>query len=297
MDTIRLFEKDIEYKNYDCSFNKCCFKGRKPIFNMYLEISDICNAHCGFCAKADCIPKDKKFDYEKFKYILKSLFEKNILAIISITGGEPLLDYKKLDEVLKSIYTINPEAYVSINTNGFNLNNFYNLKFFKKIKEVHISRHFHDDDINKTAFNTPVASLEEIKTFVNDNTFLKVKFNCVLQNGLIDNSKKIYDYLECVSGVVDEVRFINLLQLTDECNNLKVNISNIITDLKKNVNAGLLYDKDICECFSFIYVSDKGIPITSMIRNTKKEKSPYLRQFVYNSQNELLTGFGGDIIL
>lgn len=298
MDTINLFEKDIKYKNYDCSLNKCCFNKREPIFNLYLEISDICNAHCEFCAKADCIPKDKSFDYEKFAYILKTLYDKHILAIISITGGEPLLDYKKLDKVLKTIYSVNPDAYVSINSNGFKLDNFYKLEFFNKIKEVHISRHFHEDNKNKNVFKTSVASLEEIQNFAKVNPCLKVKLNCVLQKGLIDGSNKIHDYLELVSenGGICEVRFINLLQLTNECNDLKVDISKIINDLKKYTNAGCMYDKNICECFSFMYVSSKGVPITSIIRNTKKEISPYLRQFVYNSQNNLLTGFGGDII-
>jgi len=298
MNTLKLFEKEIEYKDYDCSYNPNIFNKRPPIFNFYLQLTEVCNSKCSFCDKSNCTPIEQDLNKEKLYSILKELFDRNLLGRISITGGEPLLFAKKLGDVLKIISLVNKNAYVSVNTNASCLEEFEKIENKDVIKEIIISRHHYLELNNKNIFKIDVATLDKIKEFIVTNPQLKVKFNCVLLKNNIDSAAQMEKYLDVVSQYnINEVRFISLMPLTETFDNLYVNVESFIEELSRNTNAGYLYDKDICNCFPFVYISSVGVPVSAFIRNTKKTTCEYLRQFVYTSQNYLLDGFGGKKII
>lgn len=294
---IDLFGEEVEIKNYTCSRDKEGCKCENNLLNLYIQITDSCNANCIFCDKAGN-KNDNNFDSEKFKKIYSSLDEKSLIAKISITGGEPFLKIDKLNKLIEIILDVNPNAYISINTNGTCLYNFYKIKEKDKIKEVVISRHHYDELLNEKLFGIKTFSLNEIETFIKSNPKLQVKFNCVLSKGFIENSTDVEEYLNLVSNIgLKEVRFITMLDLV-EGNSLKyIDPTSIIKEMSKHINDGMLYDRHYCECFNCIFISDKGYPIEVFIRNTKQSKYDYTRQLVYNSSNNLLKGFNDNIII
>jgi molybdenum cofactor biosynthesis enzyme MoaA len=288
---INLFNQEIKVKDYDCSYNKNIFNPRPPTFNLYIQITDACNAKCEFCDKPGC--KDNDFDYDKFKYIFKELHNKNLIRFVSITGGEPFLNIEKLNKVIDIIHNINPNFPIGVNTNGYNLNAIKDLN----ITELHISRHHYNDIENQNVFKVTTPTLEEIKSTIKQlNT--EVVFNCVLQKGLIDNVNDVKKYLDIVSLTgANRVQFISMMPLTKYYNENYVDPTLIIKGLSDTINDGYLYDKDICECFNLMYISSQGIPIEVSIKNNKQHLCSYTRQFVYTANNNLITGFGGQKII
>lgn len=82
---MEILGKEINVKNYDCSFNPNLYEYRKPVFNLYVQTENRCNAKCDFCNYGKIC---SNFDYDKLNYILEHLFKKQIIKRISLTGGE-----------------------------------------------------------------------------------------------------------------------------------------------------------------------------------------------------------------
>jgi len=292
MQKITLFDKEIKVKDYDCSFNKNVFNPKPVNLNLYVQVTDVCNAKCQFCDKPGC--KDNDFDYDKFEYVFKEVYQRGITNYVSLTGGEPFLNLLKLDRILNIIYKIAPDIAIEVNTNGYNLNAAKNLNIY----ELHISRHHYDDYKNSSVFKTSVPSLESLKSFSKQFKGKQIIFNCVLQKGLIDNIDELKLYLDRVSLTgIEKVNFIGMMPLTDNYSQLYVDPTPMIQELMSMTNAGLLYDKNICECLNSMYISSYGIPIIVNIKNNKKHICNYTRQLVYTANNKLISGFGGQEII
>jgi len=293
-----LFNKTLRYKDYDCSKTLSAYDSRPPLFNLYLQVTDVCNAKCSFCDKANCISSDVELDKDKLMNILKELTERNMLGKISLTGGEPLLRVERLNEILEIIHLVNPLAYVSLNTNGSRLENFREIKRPEFIKEVDMSRHHYNELENNAVFGIRVANFKEIHDFLSQNEHIILKLNCVMTKNQISTIHDVERYLEELATYgIKEVRFISLLNLTEGYEDLFLDVKPLIEQFKKHTNIGSLYDKDICECFGFMYVASNGFPVTAFVRNTKKATCDYLRQLVYTPDNSLLDGFNGQIII
>lgn len=298
MDYISLFGKDFLYKDYDCSFNPISFNKRSPLFNLYIQITDICNANCDFCEKPDKKQITNSLDRNKIYEIVKELHQRNILGRISITGGEPLLCIDKLNELLEILSSIDKNLYVSLNTNASFIDRFYQIKNVNLIKEIDISRHHYDEIKNKNIFHIDVPDILHIHEFKKLYSNISIKLNCVLTKGNIDSAEELQRYLEYVSNYnIDEVRFIGLLPLTDMFKELYINPTDIEKGLEYLLTIGKLYDKNICECNGYIYIASNGNVVKAFLRNTKEINCNYVRQLVFNAQNYLLDGFNGKIII
>jgi molybdenum cofactor biosynthesis enzyme MoaA len=292
---IELFGKEFEYKDYDCSYNPSKFDKRIPTFNLYVQATNICQAKCAFCDKpANQVKYD--FDTKKFYYVVKELNSKNLLARVSVTGGEPFTNINALNDILVTVRNINPNIKLTVNTNGYDLEYAAALKYF--IDELHISRHHYNNTINDSIFNEAMPSMDEIKSFTKYFGSDKIRLNCVLLKGYNDDINTIKQYLEVVAGSgIHNVKFLSIMPLTEEAKQYYSDPDVLIEQFKDCTNDGFLYDKDICKCFDAMYITSKGVPVQVTIRNTFKHKCEYIRQLIYSPDNHLLTGFGGEIII
>lgn len=291
---IELFGEKVPVKNYLCTNDPDHLIKGEYRFNLYIKITDYCNAKCQFCSNQDSIPHQEKIDLHQLELVLQELKRKQLLGRVSITGGEPFLHVKRLNLILNKVFEVLPDACVTINTNGIHFGRIHELDTLSLLEGIHISRHHYDDVINDHIFGVKTATLNEIKTLYDcvDHPKL-IRLNCLLINGYIDRLKEVKKYLEEASKVgVFRVGFVSLMPTNSYCRENYINFNTIFQNLPFDFfSTNHFYDSSICECCNGIYLGENGNLVEYYARMTKQLHCDYMRQLVYTPQNELQLGF------
>lgn len=299
---INLFGEDIPVKNYLCSNIPDETKHCDIKLNLYVKLSDACNAKCLFCSNAN-LKDNGKFDVNKLKYVVEEMDRVGIINRISLTGGEPMLNLPLLNNVLNTIFMINPDFQVTINTNGIHLLDLPYLDAVHKIDGIHLSRHHYDDAVNNSILGFKTVSFQEIDSLMNHlNNKKLLRLNCLLMKDYINSITEVEHYLEHASKLdVFRVGFVSLMKSNFYCEEQFINFNDIFFKDAFPSGKGQVfvnyYDKSICECTNGAYVASNGNFIEFYSRMTKEVHCPYVRQFVYTSDNRLTLGFGKEILL
>ena len=292
-ETIELFGQKVDIKNYNCHKIGIEPKRENMKLNLYIKVTDMCNAHCSVCSNHGN-EKCSIIDYEKLKYAISYLDSKNLINRIGITGGEPFLDVNRLNKLLNTIYEAKPNAFVTINTNGFRINESLNLDCISKVEGIHISRHHYDDEVNNSFFKIKTATKKEIENVINksDNKRL-IRLNSLLMKSYINDIDKVQKYLDMAGELgVFRCGFVSLMPINEESKKEFISFNDIFKELPDNFQyLGSLNDLNICECSNGVYLSNNGRVIQYYARMTKELDCPYARQFVYTSDNHLTVGF------
>jgi len=297
---IEIFNEIIPVKNYLCSNNPNNVIEGEYKFNLYIKITDYCNAKCQFCSNQSSIPSKEDIDLNKLETVLKELNEKNLLSRISITGGEPLLYVDRLNKVLNKVFEIIPNAFVTINTNGINFDKINNLDTLSKLEGIHISRHHYNDEINDSLFGVKTATMQEIQALYNNASNKQlIRLNCLLIKDLIDRKEEVEKYLDEASKIgVFRVGFVSLMPTNQYCKDNYIDFNIVFKDLASNFFSTFhFYDSNICECCNGIYLGENGNLVEYYARMTKELNCDYMRQLVYTPSNELSVGFNKKKIL
>lgn len=126
-----------------------------------------CDANCDFC----CWTKgnsNKKAFVDNFNELLDRLSQTHGTEYsVNITGGEPLLSpvFKEVLTSLKVRHAKGTLGTATINTNGSTLHRWID-QIGPEFRYVNISRHHHDDEVNRNIFkSTTVPSLNDLGHF------------------------------------------------------------------------------------------------------------------------------------
>lgn len=103
-------EKELEYKDVICQFPS----------NMLLELTNMCNDSCLFCANSKCTKKRGIINYNFAKMVLKQAYDLGTREVGFYGTGEPLLD-KNLEDYVAYAKSLG-YTYVYVTTNGVFLN-------------------------------------------------------------------------------------------------------------------------------------------------------------------------------
>jgi len=298
-EVLELFGQKVEIKNHPCTV-----KGQTPYkrhmrLNLYIKVTDICNAKCSVCSNHGN-EKCSQLDYDKLKYAIEYLDSKDLINRIGITGGEPFLDMERLNKVLNTVFETKKDAFVTINTNGFRIKDCLDLDSIDKVDGIHISRHHFNDKINNQFFGVKVASLEDIYDVITKSNNPKlIRLNCLLMKSYIHNIRQVQRYLDMASEVgALKCGFVSLMPINEESKKEFVNYNDVFDKLPRRFQKiNETNDFDICECINGVYLADNGRVIPYYARMTKELNCPYARQFVYTSDNHLSVGFNKKILL
>lgn len=87
---VRLFDNRISIKSRGCNYGLQRPTWIPPAVNLFVKVTNGCNAHCAFCSNAGCGGINAEFDYDKLWRIIDELRANKILVNrVNITGGEP----------------------------------------------------------------------------------------------------------------------------------------------------------------------------------------------------------------
>ena len=176
----------------------------------YLRISLIerCNLRCTYCMPEHGIPLSPRshiMTYEEI-YQIASIFVRNGVTKIRLTGGEPLIR-KDIDVILKKLASLNVE--LSITTNAILVDRFIDILKENGIRNINASL----DSLDPEKFKHITRRNNFKKVFKNVHLLLKEGFQVKLNVVLIKdfNEEEIIDFINLTKDWPIVVRFIEFM--------------------------------------------------------------------------------------
>ena len=301
---INILGKPITVKNYICSADNINYKEKPENIKLQLFVNMLtfCPANCRFCV-AKNTKQQKKIDIDKFKSVMKLLKAEDRIRGIKITGGEPFYDIDLLNEVISAIYDIfGYETEVAISTNGTGLENLKKIKDLEHIETIHLSRHHYDDNVNRELFGN-IKNIPDKKSLKNiiDSVSYKDIFvlNCILLKDYINSSDEAHKFMDFAIDIgAPKVGFMTCSPVNGYAKEQSIPYEAVI----KEDDPALLFtrgffDYDYCHCSDGVYSSEDGRIVEFYGKSTKMEDYAYCRGLVYDADDHLKDGFGGNIIM
>ena len=301
---INILGKPITVKNYICSADGINYKEKPENIKLQLFVNMLtfCPANCKFCV-AKNTKQDKKIDIEKYRSVMKLLKAEDRIRGIKITGGEPFYDMDLLNEVISAIYDIfGYETEVAISTNGTGLENLKKIKELEHIETIHLSRHHYDDNVNRELFgnikNIPDKKL--LKDIIGSVSYKDIfVLNCILLKDYINSPEEAHKFMDFAIDIgAPKVGFMTCSPVNGYAKEQSIPYEAVI----KEDDPALLFtrgffDYDYCHCSDGVYSSEDGRIVEFYGKSTKMEDYAYCRGLVYDADDHLKDGFGGNIIM
>ena len=300
---ISILGKPVRVKNYICSADGVNYK-MKPE-NVQLQISvcptSYCPGSCPFCIAKD-IKSKRMLDIERFAYVMRLLKDEDRIRGVKITGGEPFYDVELLNEVVSVLFEIfGHKLEVSVSTNGIRLDQLHRIKGLEYLDAVHISRHHYDDAVNKKIFGgADVPTGKKLTEIVSSVSFKDLfVFNCMLLKDYINSSDEAHKFLDFAIGTgVPKVGFMTCSPVNDFAKRQMIPYESVLNDNDPSmIFTRGFFDYGFCHCRDGIYASQSGDIIEFYGRSTNTDGCDYSRGLVYDADNRLRDGFGGEVII
>lgn len=301
---INILGKPITVKNYICSADGINYKEKPENIKLQLFVNMLtfCPANCRFCV-AKNTKQDKKIDIDKFKSVMKLLKAEDRIRGIKITGGEPFYDIELLNEVISAIYDIfGYQMEVAISTNGTGLENLKKIKDLEHIETIHLSRHHYNDDVNREIFGNieNIPDKELLKNIIGSVSYKDIfVLNCILLKNYINSPEEAHKFMDFAIDIgAPKVGFMTCSPVNGYAKEQTCSYEAVI----KEDDPALLFtrgffDYDYCHCSDGVYSSEDSRIVEFYGKSTKMEDYAYCRGLVYDADDHLKDGFGGEIIV
>lgn len=300
---MRLFDKDIVLADklcirapYPVMLNGYPGLLNHPFVNLYVKITDDCNAHCPFCCNAGVHNNGSSaLDINKLFRIIDEIVNNGIkLNRISLTGGEPSLYPDLVLEILQKI-SLNEECaftQVQLNTNGLTKDSI-TLMHHSRLDSVSLSIHHYDSDKLSEIYGRKIDfnPLIELKNISN-----RLNISCNLIKGYIDSPKEISKMIcYAVENGVKTIGFVSLMNKNKYCMDRfidyrEIDLSSIPSLILSNERALL----NICGCKNYIYQDKK---FTAEVYFRINENPMFCGSSLLFDGQYLRQGFGNDNII
>lgn len=213
---VRLFDNRISIKSRGCNYGLQRPTWIPPAVNLFVKVTNGCNAHCAFCSNAGCGGINAEFDYDKLWRIIDELRANKILVNrVNITGGEPATVPDIVNCVLEQASVKQYEdIHLHLNTNGL-LPASQALMRNHRWNSISVSLHHYDKDILSEIYGATIS--EETFCF-NDLNMGIVNASCNLIRGYIDNDCEVEKMLRfAISLGLPRLGFVALMKVNDFC--------------------------------------------------------------------------------
>lgn len=290
---MKIFGTEIHLKEYFCQRDDCeLCKIDNPYVNIYVNLTNACNAECRFCCNEKNRMNIMPFDYDKFVDVINEISSKVKIRKLSFTGGEPTLPFDMLEKCLRFVKEKDAETFITVNTNGTNLERLGEL--YQYIDSIALSRHHYDDKKNAEIFQIEnVPDIERIRNFKHKDI---LHFSCNLMKSYIGTAGEVVKYLDCAASVgCLDVGFVSLMPINKYCKAEFVDFNSLEFDKQKDVFVTKNWRlEDKCRCRNYIYITQNA-DIVEVYARYYVNPNYSSGTLVFDGQN-LRKGFNGDII-
>ena len=294
---INVYGKKVEIMTSMCSKNNIPAKlPGKPFINIYVKVTNRCNANCAFCAFKGT--EQYTFDIDKYVSALHEIKRTCRINKVSFTGGEPTVEADLLGRLIKLTRKILGKwVFIVVSTNGSNLEC---LSHMYDINNVALSRHHYNDSINREIFHTNKVptKIDIINSRLGRH---KIHLSCVLAKNAINSGHEVIRYLEFARNIlINDVGFVGLMtDVNAFCKKNYVNFDKLSLvpavgergKVAKTKDYTRGNDKD-CACSNYMFIKN-GEVVHFYYRHRIKTSS--IESFFFDGQH-LRAGFNGEII-
>lgn len=291
---MQLLGKEIELQQYGCSEFGSTPRPIRPFVNLYVKVTNGCNAHCRFCCNAGCQSKGS-FNLNKLKACIEEINHSGIrLNRICLTGGEPSVQVAHTGEIINYIADEREclHTQLQLNTNGLSLEAL-KLMSHPRIDVVSVSLHHYDRIKLQEIFGCRLP--EEIGWYPMVKS-ANLNVSCNLIRGYIDSANEVEKYLKFVASKgISTVGFVGLMQMNDYCHEHFIDFSEIdwpaIPHLYKVRERG---HANHCKCCNYVFDGPKGMVNVYMRKTINPD---YCASSLLFDGKYLRQGFNNDNII
>jgi molybdenum cofactor biosynthesis enzyme MoaA len=292
--TFIIFGKEVLIKQFGCNQSEIPGYAIPPSVNIFVKVTQGCNARCLFCSNADTKPVYGRFNVSKLFAVIQEFQNSGIhINRLNITGGEPSLAPDTVHSILEecSVAT-NKHIHVHLNTNGLLQQS---REMMKNPRWNSISMSLHHYDLNK------LSELYGVKlpdtAFAFDGIDMdRVNVSCNLIKGYIDCAAEAHKMLDFTveSGVL-RIGFVSLMKINDYCRSHYVDFEDIGLETVPHVYFTDSMDRgQDCKCSNYLY--NKNLRILEIYTRNYMNPCYCESSLVYDGEH-LRQGFQDDNII
>lgn len=231
----------------------------EPSVNLFVKVTQGCNARCLFCSNAGTTVPHTPFNVPKLFEIIRLLLESGIIVNrVNITGGEPSVVPDLVERILLKMSEPDySDIHLHLNTNGL------------LPASQELMRHPRWDSISMSLHHYDIAKLSELYGCrIPENAFdfvgidlQKLNSSCNLIKGYIDHAEEARKMLDLNLDLgIPRIGFVALMKVNDYCREHFVDLEAIHLEriphvyFTRSMNRG-----SDCKCSNYLYNKDLKI--------------------------------------
>jgi molybdenum cofactor biosynthesis enzyme MoaA len=289
---VRIFEKDIYLKDKGCNTDDEAGRDIPKSVNVFVKVTNACNAKCRFCSNANNSITTIEFDHFKFWNIIEELRSKNIrINRINITGGEPSIAADTVRAILKKADEY-PDIHMHLNTNGL-LSGSQELMRAKRWNSISVSIHHYAMDKLSEIYGARIP--EKVLNFDGVDMSI-VNGSCNLIQGYIDSLAEVEKMLKfAISIGLPRLGFVSLMPVNDFCKKRHIDFDDIPFGEIPHLYFTRCRNRGAdCKCSNYLYNHD-GKMLEVYMRNYANPE--YCESSLMYDGQYLRQGFHNDNII
>lgn len=254
-----IFGHTIRLKSIGCNVVGRVGQPISPSVNLFVKVTNGCNAHCPFCSNAGCQSSTSPFDVDKLICIIHELKDNGIIVNrVNITGGEPSLVSPLVVRILSAIEKERfDDVHLHLNTNGVT-DQAQDLMQHPRWDSISMSLHHYDTERLSELYGCKLST--QLFQFKGVNKQI-VNFSCNLVKGYIDNKEEVQKMLNLTLDLgIHRIGFVALMPVNDFCKEHFVDINDIPFSELPHVYFTGAKDRGVnCKCSNYLYNRDLKI--------------------------------------
>ncbi len=248
--------KKIAVKEFGCQLGTLKPARIAPFVNLFVKVTNGCNARCLFCSNAGCRSAHGDFDVEKLFTSIRLLRESGIrVNRVNITGGEPSVVPALVEDILQRMEEREfGNLHLHLNTNGL-LPQSQRLMRHPRWDSISMSLHHYDADRLSELYGCAIPS----DAFNFDGINLqKVNASCNLVKGYIDSAEEAHRMLDFALDLnIGRIGFVSLMKVNDFCREHFVDLEDMHIEEIPHVYFTKSKSRGTdCKCSNYLYNKD-----------------------------------------
>lgn len=213
---VQFFGKSIKLKSIGCVHGTIPAQPIFPSVNIFVKVTNSCNAKCAFCSNGRCDNFSTNFNHDKLWQVVDELFAREIsVNRINITGGEPSLVPETVERILDKANTSYYQGiHLHLNTNGLLLASQDMMKL-PRWDSISVSLHHYDREMLSEIYGVSIPPTALSFDGIDMN---KVNASCNFIRGYIDNASEVERMMKfAISLGLPRLGFVALMKVNNYC--------------------------------------------------------------------------------